>query len=298
MCIAGGACAALLTLGTGSLATASASGASGSVQHFQRAEKSMVSKSLLDSKLLCGDPSDTTESVEICERKFASEGAVWSGDVNDDGMKELVIFPGGDWSGTGGDTYFLLQRRGNQWVSLFKDPYGWFTRNAEFDILPITRQGYHDLRIAINWCVKWNGKQYEDYDTNDYHSLSPGFFDAGDWWNADIFWDIHYQGLKSFKIVPQWFSFPPEGKRSSANVILDDPQYGFKWIALFKGGVWGVQGERAFLLLPQPAYKGAEKLEFQGDWLVIYGDFPDAAPSVVARYNRRTGELRMSTNIN
>jgi len=157
------------------LTTISAVNVAASVRHFQRADRSTIPKSVLDSKLLCGDTGDTTESVEVCEKKVMTEGSVWTGDVNDDGIRELVIYPGGDWSGTGGETYFLLQRRGSQWVSLFKDPSEWFTRNAEFDILPTTRGGYHDLRIDIGWCVKWNGTHYQDYDANDYHNLSLDF---------------------------------------------------------------------------------------------------------------------------
>ena len=280
------------------LTKTSAVNVAASVRHFQRANTSTVPKSLLDSKLLCGDMEDIDGSVEACEQKVMTEGAVWTGDVNDDGINELVIYPGGDWSGTGGETYFLLQRRASQWVSLFKDPSEWFTHNVEFDILPTTRGGYHDLRIDIGWCVKWNGTHYQDYDANDYHHLSPGFFDSQNWWNSEILWDIRYQGMKTFRLVPQWFPFPASKDRSSANVTLDDAEYGLQWIALFKGGVWGVRGNQAFLLLPQPAYTGAQKLEFQGDWLLIYGDAPlGASLSVLARYNRRTNEVVTLTDI-
>jgi hypothetical protein len=281
--------AALMTV----LATTNASHVVGSVRHFQQARKSIVPESLLDSKLLCGGTDDTVKDVSACETQFRKEGAVWTGDINDDGVDELVIYPGPMWSRTGGDTYFLLQRRGNTWVSLFGD---WFTHDPEFDILPITRGGYHDLRIATGWCVKWNGKQYQNYDASDYRNLSPMFFDSSGWLNSEILWDIRYKGLKSFQFVAHWVSFPSPKNRSSANAVLNDPQYGLKWIALFKGGVWGVRDKRAFLLLPQPVYTGAQKLEFQGDWLVIYVEAP-FAPSEVARYNRRTNEVKVVTNI-
>lgn len=286
------ATAALMTV----LVTTGVSQATGSVRHFQRAEKSIVPKDLLDSEYLCGGLGDDVESVKECEEDFKRIGAVWTGDVNDDGTQELVIYPGTAWSGSGGSSYFLFQRRGDAWISLLGD--NWFTNNPEFDILPVMHRGYHDLRIAIDECVKWNGKQYEDYDANDYHNLSASFFDPEDWWNADIFWDIHYQGLKMFRLSPKWFVLPSSKDRSSANVTLDDPMYGLKWIAFFKGGVWGVRGKEAFLLVPQPAYQGAQKLEFQGDWLVVYGDLPVGAPlSVVARYNRRTNEVDLLTDI-
>jgi len=256
------------------------------VRQFQRASKSIVPKSVLDSKMICGDTASTLETVDECEKKFESYGGAWTGDVNDDGVKELVVFPG--WTGTGGSTYFLLQRRGADWIPLIDE---WFTSNPEFDILPITRNGYHDLRIAIDQCVKWNGKQYVDYEDADYHRLSPEFFDASNWWNAFIVWDIHYQGLNDFHFEPQWFPMPAPQHRSSSNVVVNDPQNGLKWVAFFKGGVWGVKGESEFLLLPQPAYAGAQEMEIDGDWLVIHGDTPSPNPSVVARYNLRTKEM-------
>lgn len=86
--------AVLLTV----LATTGASQAAGSVRHFQRAEEYIVPKSLLDSEYLCGDTDSTTESVKECEEDFKRIGAVWTGDVNDDGTQELVIYPGTAWS--------------------------------------------------------------------------------------------------------------------------------------------------------------------------------------------------------
>lgn len=274
-----------------------ASQAAGSARHFQRAEKSIVPKDLLDSEYLCGGLGDDVESVKECEEDFKRIGAVWTGDVNDDGTQELVIYPGTAWSGSGGNSYFLFQKRDQRWTPLFSSSQDWFTPDPRFDILPLVHDGYHDLRIAQDWCVKWDGKKYVDYSDADYHRLSVDFFDASQWTEAGIFWAIHYQGLKTFRLTQQWF--PSFKNRSSINVTLDDPTYGLKWIAVFKGGVWGVRGTRAFLLLPQPTYTGAQKLEFQGDWLVVYGDLPvGASLSAVARYNRRTGELKDLSKIN
>jgi hypothetical protein len=53
--------------------------------------------------------------------------------------------------------------------------------------------------------------------------------------------------------------------------------------------VWGVQGDRAFLLVPQPSYLGAQKLELSGDWLLVYGEIAEEQPEI--RYNRRTHEV-------
>lgn len=145
--------------------------------------------------------------------------------------------------------------------------------------------------------MKWDGKKYVNYSDADYHRLSAGFFDASQWTEAGIFWTIRYQGQKTFRLVPKWFLLPSPKDRNSVNATLEDPKYGLKWIAFFKGGVWGVRGKQAFLLIPQPAYTGAQKLEFQGNWLMIYGDSPFDAPSVVARYNRRTSEVDTLTDV-
>jgi hypothetical protein len=260
---------------TAALMTVLATGAShvvGSVRHFQRTDKSIVPKSLLDSQYLCGGVGDTTESVKECEEDFKRIGAVWTGDVNDDGTQELVIYPGTAWSGSGGDSYFLFRKRGRKWIPLFPSSQDWFTRDPRFDILPLAHEGYHDLRIAQDWCVKWDGKRYVNYSDADYHRLPLDFFDPSQWTEAGIFWTIHYRGLKTFRLAPK---------------------YGLAWIAVFKGGVWGVRDTRAFLLFPQLAYTGAHKLEFQGDWLLIYGEEPWA----VAKYNRRTKELDVLTSI-
>lgn len=70
-----------------------------------------------------------------------------------------------------------------------------------------------------------------------------------------------------------------------------DPKLGLTWLSFFKGGVWGVKGNRAFLLLPQPSYLGAQRLELRGDWLDIYREAEDADYGPDLRYNRRTHEL-------
>ncbi|MDH4134005.1 MAG: hypothetical protein OEV31_04395, partial [Gammaproteobacteria bacterium] len=78
-----------------------------------------------------------------------------------------------------------------------------------------------------------------------------------------------------------------------------DTQHGVRWVAMFKGGVYAVQKGKAYLLLPRPAYRGAEKLEFDGDWLVVHATVatdPARKKYVlqpVARYNRKSSELQL-----
>ncbi len=211
-------------------------------------------------------------------------------DVNRDKMDEVLI-SSKMWIGSGGQWFVLYQRRAKRWAALKKG--GWQTLDPRFDILPRIRQSYHDLRISRNWCLKWNGKEYVDYEPDDYHRLSPSLFNASDLLEAEIFWSIRYRALRAFRLEPQWFPFFEGAPAGSVDleVELNDPEYGRRWVALFKSGVWGVRDKRGFLLLPRPGYLGATKLEFAGDWLLIFGDPSDDQP--VARYNRHTQELRI-----
>jgi hypothetical protein len=266
-----------------------------SVKHFHKVAKSAFPQSALESNICEGEPK------KKCLEDFREEGEVWAGDVNDDGENELLVYPGFDWQGTLGKWYFLYQKRGDRWIPLYRDEYdsGWQVRSPRFDILPIVRDGYHDLRVAAAWCLKWDGKNYVVYGDSDYHQLSPPFFDSSDWQEAEIFWDVRYKGLKSISVEPQWFPLPKGWRQDATTVEVEDTEFNVVWVALFKGGVWGVRNNRAFLLLPQPAYKGSEQMELDGDWLVIHGEIEDFStpPNVVARYNRRTHELRMERPI-
>lgn len=262
------------------------------VKHFHKVSKTVFPRAVIETDLC----PDTPKSD--CWKDFLDGGEVWAGDVNDDGVDELVVFPGVGWSGTTGDTYFIYQKRGDNWAPLYlgengPDVSGWLVPDPRFDILPVLRHGYHDLRVSEEWCLKWDGKHYVGYSDADYRKLSPDFFDKSNWEEAEIFWSIRYRGLRQMTIQPQWFPAPADWK-ASENVKVDDPEQNLVWIAFFKGGVWGVQGKRAFLLLPRPDYKGAERMELLGDWLMIYGEhFRSSADPPVAKYNRRTGELRI-----
>lgn len=251
----------------------------GGLRHLRPAKKSAVPVSAFRD--ICADLVN-----ESCRQEFLASGAAWLGDVNDDGRNELLVFPGSSFSGAGGQSYFLYQRQRGKWVSLAED--GWQLRGRRFDILPVVRQGYHDLRIGVDLCVKWNGTQYEVYDASDYRQLSPDLFLAPDVYDAALLWQIRYAGLTTVQFEPVWISDVPRG---SANAELDDPLVGLRWVAMFKGGVYGVRGERSFLLLPQFTYLGAAKLRFEGDWLLIYDE--QTPPRVLARYHRRTHELQI-----
>ena len=176
----------------------------------------------------------------------------------------------------------------------------WQVNDPRFDILPISHDGYHDLRVATDLCLKWDGQNYVDYEDSDYHHLSPGFFNSDDWQEAELFWAVRYKGLNEIKDVePQWFPAPAllrkEAQRQHKETTVDDPKHRIVWVSVFKGSVWGVAGNRAFLLLPRPAYKGSEHMEFDGDWLVIHGEsqIDGSSGPIVARYNRRTHELKI-----
>lgn len=261
------------------------------VKHFHKVSNKLFPRSVLEE--LCSD----AESKKDCLDSFPKVGEVWAGDVNDDGVNELMVFPGYGWVGSAGEWCLLYQRQGKKWTPLYPNQggFGWQVSDPRFDILPIKHDGYHDLRVAADWCVKWDGEEYVDYEASDYHKLSPSYFNAPDWREAEIFWSIRYEGLKDISdFKPQWVPAPASWK-SSVSVTVDDSEHNLVWIALFKAGVWGVRGHQAFLLLPRPDYRGSEQMEFDGDWLVIHGDIENFStpPPVVARYNRKTHVLRM-----
>lgn len=220
---------------------------------------------------------------EECMQSFQERGGAWVGDLNDDGVDELlVMMPGG----TGGDPYFLFGKGKQGWVPL-ADNGGWLalTRFPRYEILPVVRKGYHDLRIAVDTCVKWDGDKYVAYADDDYRQLSPTWFDAASLEDAEIFWAIRYRGLREFVFEPRWFAEVSKW----LGTAIEDKEQDIRWAPMFKGGVYGIRGDRSFLLLPRPAYRGADELELQGDWLVIYAEEKE-----VARYNRRTKELQTS----
>lgn len=236
--------------------------------------------------------------AQQCRKDFLEGGAAWAGDVNNDGQSELLV-RSAYFGGTAGSAYFIFQKRENYWVVLSPSGSGGvltITGSSQFGILPIMHDSYHDIRIGVVGCFKWNGKAYVLYEADDWHKLQSSWFDSSKLEEAELFWAIRYRGMQQATFKPQWFPSIPGW---SSNAELDDPQLGLRWLATFKGGVYAVQKDKSFLLLPAPAYRGAEKLEIQGDWLVIYASVQvdrernkwELRP--VARYNRRTGELNM-----
>jgi len=273
----------LTLLFTALLAGASSSG---QVTLFRPSDKSIVPRNVIDQ--LC-DPKLSDE----CWSSFEGTGTVWRGDVNGDGVDEILIAPGSGWCGSGGCSYYLYRVDGRAWTRLNGEQ--WFVYRGRFGILPVVREGYNDIRIAVDLCVKWNRRRYVEYEPQDYHRLTAKLFDESNLDEAEIFWAIRYSGLKRIRFEPQWFPTTAEWSRlyeGGGRPQLEDPTNNLLWIALYKGGVWAVKGKQAFLLLPRPAYKGAERLEFQGDWLVVYAEVGSKIGlHPVARYNRRTGEL-------
>jgi hypothetical protein len=286
------------------------------IKHFRPIEKSDLPKTFL--QYLCGNVQQTTEKTD-CIDSFEKNGAVWAGDVNDDNADEYIV-DSGRVPGTLGPALSLLQLRGSDWVELicrdkeedFCDS-SWNTLRARFDILPTVRNGYHDLRVEVSHCLKWDGKRYVDYDEADYTHLRSEWFDTSDSHEAELFWVMRYQERKTIWFEPQWFTVSikefnrrPQAYMSFPVRVLEfprlpyatrrDPELGLTWLSFFKGGVWGLQGNRAFLLVPQPSYLGAQRLELRGEWLLIYGELeePDDKPDI--SYNRYTHELRYAEN--
>ena len=298
------------------------------VRHFVEVAFDRFPKSVI-SRDFCDDPGEASE----CWRDLRSSARVWAGDVNGDHIDELILFPGWQATGSGGRSYYLYQRHGRIWQSIVMagdtagamdgDPDGWFTDRPRFEILPITRSGYRDLRIAVNDCLKWSNGKYVDYDPADYAALVPAWFDDADPHQAEIFWAIGHPGTESSRFEPQWFPMSPafflEQPQTSPNrrqeqamlkewqndggfprlvrAAVDDAARHIRWVSLQRAGVWGIHGDRAFLLVPRPSYLGVCTLTIKGDWLLGYETclLEDEPSEPEIRYNLRTHELQITT---
>jgi hypothetical protein len=282
------------------------------VTHFRPFKKSQLPESFF--QYLCRETKGQTER-KVCIQNFIRTGSAWAGDVNNDGVDEFIV-DAGDVPGTEGPSWEVIQLRGKNWVSLAcLDPNEgceplWNSLHARFDILPITRHGYHDLRIEVDRCLKWDGHYYVEYDDSDYPRLNKVWFDVNDSREAELFWKIQYSGEDVIQFRPLWFPVSQEEFSRPVQhymglpvrVIefpkltcesLSDLDQGVNWVSFCRAGVWGVRGDHAFLLVPRPSYLGASRLELRGDSLYIYGEVneeTDAQPTII--YNRRTGELR------
>lgn len=187
------------------------------VQHFRSVATESIPGSLVAK--ICSDRDESD-----CAETFRTNGRAWTGDINDDAASEYVIFDG-QLCGTLGCSYDLFEIHAEKWnaIPVFmsgSDPDVplWISNRPRFDILPIVRDGYHDLRIAVDECVKWNGHEYVAYQPDDYRRLSPSLFNQTDNHEAEIFWMIRYAGLSEFAfntaVVPNFARrvFAPAGR--------------------------------------------------------------------------------------
>lgn len=258
---------------------------------FRPIEKNKVPAVLIERPPSC-DPD--LDDAARCTERFRDVGDAWTGDVNGDGVDEVIVFPG--TGGTGGSDAVLFQKRGTKWRAILS----YFPYNDTQYILPVARSGYHDLCLDDRHCFKWAGKRYVSYTTEDYRRLSAGHFSKSpDAKEASLRWLTRYAGLERFRFSPDLYSVATVPRlrgavheRSRIWAELKDYDYGIHWISLYKGEVWGVKGDSAFLILPRPSHTGCARLETSGDWLLIYGERTDAEVTI-AQYNRRTGEMRI-----
>src|SRR5215469_2047351 len=176
------------------------------VRHFVEVAFDRFPQSVI-MRDFCDEPGDASE----CWRDIRSSGTVWAGDVNGDHIDELILFPGVQATGSAGRSYYLYQRHGRTWQSIVMagDSDGWFTDRPRFEILPITRSGYRDLRVAVNDCLKWSNGKYVYYDPADYAALVPNWFDVADPHQAEIFWTIGHAKTEPSRLEPQWFPISP-----------------------------------------------------------------------------------------
>jgi len=259
--------------------------------YFVPLKKSEVPRRLLQA---------TCQELGDCRARFARLGEAWVGDVNHDGEKEIIVFPG--TGGTGGSDAALCQRRGESWARLLD----YFPYDTRFLILSKVRDGYSDLCLDDHHCFKWNGKQYVGYEPADYRQLPWSELDTRNPREATLRWMYRYAALRSFHFEPDWYEVSPHsdlgaslGLGKSENRVwtaIEDKALGLRWVSLYKAGVWAVKGKRAFLILPRSAHVGTENLAIEDDWLIMR-NHTGGGTEEVARYNRRTREL-LITDLN
>jgi hypothetical protein len=84
------------------------------IKQFRLLEKSHLPGRFLQD--LCGETENKSINKD-CLEDFNKDGAVWAGDVNDDGVDEFIIDPGG-MPGTLGPARFLVRQKGDEWDEL------------------------------------------------------------------------------------------------------------------------------------------------------------------------------------
>jgi hypothetical protein len=254
---------------------------------FQELKRSKVPREAIDAicKDLEGHP---------CWNEFLEEGKAYGVDVNDDGKLELLLHVGFQDSGSGGEGYALVQKQGEVWKEI-DQAGGWqFYHVLRLRKLDKSRVGYHDLRLGRTLFVKWDGTKYVPYAQIDYKNLSASLFNLKDPEDAEILWLIRHLGQNDFIEEQQWISQPSRFYPRFKGV--KDPIQKIDWVSDYKGGVWGQDGNRAFLLLPRSSYLGATDMHIEGEWLLIYGDdcLPAYSHEEIARYQLRLHQLKLA----
>jgi hypothetical protein len=84
------------------------------IKQFRLLEKSQLPGTFLQN--LCGRSEEKTVNKD-CLEHFNKDGAVWAGDVNDDGVDEFIVDPGA-MPGTLGPARFLVRQEGDEWDEL------------------------------------------------------------------------------------------------------------------------------------------------------------------------------------
>lgn len=251
---------------------------------FKIVENDAIPQSLIDKINNCDYD---TAQADACRKEFLERNNVWSGDVNGDGSTEFLVHPRPAWGGSGGYSVSLYREDGGSWRSLFDEKF--MVNSFRFQLVSVERQGYKDLRIGSSGCYRWDGEYYVMCSAEEYGEWRPDYFDQSNWFNAKLFWEMRYRGRKTFKIEPRWFDAPPVLTLVSQDKhdgrVLKDSQYGISWVVFQRRGVWGVKGNRAFLLTPV----SARHLKIVEDWLLI--EHFGAGEIHLSRYNRRTGRL-------
>ena len=91
--------------------TSLAGGAPSRVTHFRPENKALLPTTFFQH--LCGEAKEEA----VCLKDFEESGAVWAGDVNDDGVDEFIVDAGGA-PGTLGPAREIIQLQAKSWVSL------------------------------------------------------------------------------------------------------------------------------------------------------------------------------------
>ena len=240
--------------------------------------------------LLARDYCDGPRDRE-CLDAIRETGHLWSADLNGDGVKEYLLQAGARASGSAGWTFELYQKIGGEWSSIAEaweeeeeGMEGWITDRPRWQILPVRHNGYSDLRVAVALCLKWHAGKYVPYEDEDYRALSPDWFDGGNAFEAEIFWMIEHACLMSGhcerqKVEPRWFDvralLHPEGRPRERfqdfprgmNTEFNDEKHGLRWVGVTRAGVWGVRGDKGFLVVPRTSYLGVCTFVFVGGWL-------------------------------